>query len=301
MSKKYKLYQVDSFTTKKFTGNPAGVVLNADGLSDEQMQAIAREMNNSETAFILHPDADDHEVRIRFFTPTMEVPTCGHATIAAHFVRAIEKQLPSGIVIQKIGIGILPVEIQKENENYKIIMTQGEVTFSEVLPDKIKSKTLLAMGLSPSEIDERCPLQIVSTGSPKVIIGLKTKEILNSLRPRFLDLAEISSEIDCGGYFVFTMSSGTGNILTHGRMFAPAIGIPEDPVTGNGNGPLGAYLIKNKLVDTSSNLFRFRAKQGEAMGRPGFVDVEVESQSGIPVKIKAGGNAVSAFQTEIEF
>lgn len=83
MGKKYRIYQVDSFTRKKFSGNPAGVVLDADGLSEAQMQAIARELNNSETAFVLAPEADDHDVRVRFFTPTTEVPSCGHATIAA--------------------------------------------------------------------------------------------------------------------------------------------------------------------------------------------------------------------------
>ncbi len=90
----YRVYQIDAFTEKRFEGNPAGVVANADGLTDFQMQAIARELNNSETAFILSPTGSDHDVRIRFFTPAIEVPTCGHATISAHYVRAIENDLP---------------------------------------------------------------------------------------------------------------------------------------------------------------------------------------------------------------
>ena len=101
MSKKYPIYQVDAFTDKKFAGNPAGVVLDADGLSEAQMQAIASELNNSETAFVLAPEADDHDVRVRFFTPTTEVRSCGHATIAVHYVRAIEYALPSFILMQK--------------------------------------------------------------------------------------------------------------------------------------------------------------------------------------------------------
>lgn len=92
--KKYTVYQVDAFTRERFKGNPAGVVTKAEGLTDAQMQAIARELNNSETAFIFPPDGPDHEVRIRYFTPTMEVPTCGHATISAHYVRAVEKSCP---------------------------------------------------------------------------------------------------------------------------------------------------------------------------------------------------------------
>src|SRR5512138_2981742 len=119
--KRYRLYQVDAFTTERFQGNPAGVVPEADGLTDAQMQAIAKELNNSETAFILSPAADDHEVWLRFFTPATEVPSCGHATIAAHYVRAVEMGLPSCTVVQKIGAGILPVEIIREEDDYRIV------------------------------------------------------------------------------------------------------------------------------------------------------------------------------------
>ncbi len=128
---RYRIYQIDAFTKIRFEGNPAGVVANADGLIDSQMQAIARELNNAETAFILSPTASDHEVWIRFFTPTIEVPSCGHATISAHYVRAIENDLSSCTIQQRIGIGILPVDIVKEDSDYRIIMTQGSVEISD--------------------------------------------------------------------------------------------------------------------------------------------------------------------------
>lgn len=101
MKNLYRIYQVDSFTKEKLTGNPAGVVTNADGLSDQQMQKIARELNNSETAFIFYPENDAYDVKVRFFTPTREVLICGHATIAAHYVRAIENQFGTTRVLQK--------------------------------------------------------------------------------------------------------------------------------------------------------------------------------------------------------
>ena len=104
--KKYRLYQVDSFTRERFHGNPAGVVPNADGLTDDQMQRIAREMNNSETAFIFQSDDPVADVEVRFFTPSTEVPLCGHATIAAHYVRAIEGSAVSGRVMQKTAYEI---------------------------------------------------------------------------------------------------------------------------------------------------------------------------------------------------
>jgi len=119
MTRKYNLYQIDSFTKEKLTGNPAGVITNADGLTDYEMQKIARELNNSETAFIFSSNSNEYDVHIRFFTPTNEVPICGHATIAAHYARAIENGLSTSRVYHKTGAGILPVDIVEENEDYK--------------------------------------------------------------------------------------------------------------------------------------------------------------------------------------
>ncbi len=305
--KNITLYQVDSFTKEKFKGNPAGVVTNADGLTDEQMQMIARELNNSETAFILSPDADDHKVRIRFFTSKTEVPTCGHATIAAHYVRAHEDKLPSCTIKHKIGIGILPVDIIKyENDlpagqaGYKIIMTQGKPEFVSTIISERQDEIISALDLNRSELNRKCPMQIVSTGHSKVMIGINSKKVLNSIKPDFFKLSEISRKIKCNGYFVFTLDSDEDDILAHGRMFAPAIGIHEDPVTGNANGPLGAYLIKHKLVNVEGNKIRFKAKQGEVMGRTGIIEVEVNvDDTGVPILVKIGGEATIVFKTEI--
>ncbi len=295
-----KIYQVDSFTTEKFKGNPAGVVLNADGLTDQEMLYIAREMNNSETAFIFKPDGADHEVKIRYFTPKTEVPVCGHATIAAHYVRAVEQKLNSSTVIHKIGIGILPVEIIKENNDYTVIMTQGKIEFYPPLAKQERDNIVYALGLKVDELDQRCPIQIVSTGHSKVMIGIKTRLRLNELSPDFLALTQISKMINCNGYFVFTMDSEQKDILTHGRMFAPAIGVNEDPVTGNANGPLGAYLVKHGLVKHNKSNFSFTGEQGYAIGRSGLIKVTVHLDSGEPEQVKIGGRAVIAFKTKIQ-
>lgn len=300
MSKKYRIYQVDSFTRELFRGNPAGVVANADGLTDEQMQNIARELNNSETAFVLQPADKTHEVWVRFFTPTMEVPSCGHATIAAHYVRSIENNLDSCTVLQKIGVGILPVNIIKENSNYKIVMTQGKIEFEDTFIPEMKKNIIDALNLNTNDIDKRCPLQIVSTGHSKVLIGIKSQNVLNSLQPNMDALSNISKEIKCNGYFVFTFDTNEKEFLTKGRMFAPAIGINEDPVTGNANGPLGAYIVKHKLLKTNGQYFSFFGKQGEAINRTGIVEVGVEIEDEIPKKVKIGGNARIVFKTEIE-
>ncbi len=297
--KTYRIYQIDAFTSQRFQGNPAGVVANADGLTDSQMQAIARELNNAETAFILSPTADDHEVWVRFFTPTVEVPTCGHATVSAHYVRALENDLPSCTVNQRIGLGILPVDILKEATDYRITMTQGEVEISPELDSTVQGRLLEALGLTIGDLDCKCPVQIASTGHSKVMIGIRSQSVLNSLEPDLSALIQISKETDCNGFFVFTFDSQDKDILTCGRMFAPAIGIPEDPVTGNANGPLGAYLLKNKLLVPIDGLVRFKGKQGEAIGRPGIVRVEVDVKDGDPVRVRVGGDAVVAFKTEI--
>jgi PhzF family phenazine biosynthesis protein len=298
--RRYRLYQVDAFTSERFRGNPAGVVPDASGLTAAEMQAIARELNNSETAFVLAPDAPDHDVRVRFFTPTTEVPSCGHATIAAHYVRALERNLPSCTVVQKIGAGILPVEVVRDEAGYRIVMTQGAIELGEPLGAAEVGAVVAALGLKEDALDERCPVQIVSTGHSKLLVGIRSRETLNSLKPDLARLVEMSGRIDCNGYFVFTLDSDTSDVLAHGRMFAPAIGIPEDPVTGNANGPLGAYLVAHRLAAPVQGRLVFRARQGEALGRPGVVEVIVEAQGSRPTVVRVAGRAVIAFRADLE-
>ena len=298
--KQYDIYQVDAFTKELFKGNPAGVVPNADGLNEPQMQLIARELNNSETAFIFSPTSNDHDVHVRFFTPTTEIPSCGHATISAHYVRAFINELPSSRVIQKIGIGKLPVDILRENSDYKITMTQGEVYISEEFPNDQSKKIIEAIGLKNEDLMLDLPIQIISTGNFKVMIPINSREKLNSLKPNFQKLNKLSSEINCPGYYVFTLDSNEKDILAHGRMFAPAIGINEDPVTGNANGPLGAYLVHNQVLDTSKPFVEFNAKQGEAIGREGVVKVRVQIENKQPKLVQITGEARIVFKTEIE-
>jgi len=298
--KKLITYQIDSFTKEKFKGNPAGVVVNADGLNDYQMQQIARELNNSETAFLFHSDSADCDGVIRYFTPNTEVPICGHATIAAMYAKAIEEKLDSCILRFKTKIGILPFEIIKENEDYQILMTQGNFELSDIFDTTITQKMITALGLQKSDLDERCPIQIASTGHSKVMIGIKSREKLNTLSPSYNDLAQLSKEINCNGYFVFTFDSNDQDILTYGRMFAPAIGINEDPVTGNANGPLGGYLVQNNLVNFKNNEFEFNGKQGEKIDRLGVIKVKVSIEDNQPTLIQIKGDAVIVFRAEIE-
>lgn len=220
MKRSYAVYQVDAFTKEKLSGNPAGVVLDARGLTDEEMRRIARELNNSETAFILPGKPGEYDVQVRFFTPAKEVPVCGHATIASHYVRAMELGLDSARVVQKCGAGIFAVDVCKENGDYRVVMSQGRAVLGEP--------------------------------------------------------------------------------LVHARMFGPANGVAEDPVTGIANGPMGAYLVRNGLIPAEGDEVRFTAVQGEAMGRPGSMEVRVALENGQPGEIQIVGDAVVAFRTTLE-
>lgn len=293
------VYQIDSFTKEKFKGNPAGVVLNAENMTSEEMQLIARELNNSETAFVFKSDSQEEnfDYNVRYFTPTTEVPSCGHATIAALYAKAQEEQLDSCTIRIKTQIGILPIHIERKNNDYLITMTQGSFELSPAFDVPATQKIVQALGLTIDDLDEKCPVQIASTGHSKVMIGIKSNITLHQLTPDLSALAKLSKEIGCNGYFVFTFDTDEKDILTNGRMFAPAIGISEDPVTGNANGPLGGYLIQNKIKEAVDGIFEFTGKQGEAINRIGKVKVKVSIKDNQPDIIHITGNAVCVFKT----
>lgn len=294
----YQIFQVDSFGKKMFSGNPAGVVLNANSLNTHQMQQIARELNNSETAFVIENE-NQKDCEVRFFTPTTEVPLCGHATIAAHYVRAIEKSI-DGEIWQKCGAGNLRIEVLKENDDFSITMTQAKPQIEPPFKDEIKAKIISALGLSKDDLRDDCPICIVGAGHSKVMIGIKNLEKLHALKPNLTKLCELSAEILCNGYYVFTLHKDE-KYLVHGRMFAPAIGIHEDPVTGNANGPLGAYLVHFGLFKElwQKDKFEFNIIQGEAINRPGTMRVSVEINDEKPISTKIKGKAIIVFKTQI--
>ncbi|HBK45070.1 MAG TPA: hypothetical protein DDZ67_01270 [Xanthomonadaceae bacterium] len=300
--KRYRVFQVDAFTRTPFAGNPAGVVLDADGLDRRQMQAIARELNNSETAFVHAPRATDHDVHVRFFTPTTEVPVCGHATVAAHYVRAREGLASGAATRQLTGAGVQAVQTERLGDgDLRVWIDQQRPSFGPALAPVEMTALLDALGLSGSDLG-RGPIEPVSTGHAKIMVPLRDRDTLARVRPRLQALDELSRRIGCNGYHLFTLDRPDVGILAHGRMFAPAIGIAEDPVTGNANGPLGAYLVRHGLVPAAVRGQGLAAwmRQGEAMGRPGEVRVEVAVDAdGTPARVRIGGHASIVFRSEI--
>ena len=287
-----RAYRIDAFTTEPGRGNPAGVVTNAAGLDDERMQAIALEFGFSETAFVLPPRGDDHDLQLRFFTPSTEVPVCGHATIGAHYALALENGTV-GVRRQLTGAGIQQVRVTAAAGDYLVRIEQNPPIFHPPLAPSLVYEVLAALGLVGADLDFRCPLQFVSTGHGKLLVGVEKRERLTMLSPDLSRLAELSPAVGSNGYFVFTLETGDDDdAFCHGRMFAPAIGVDEDPVTGNANGPLGAYLVRHGVLSARDGMVGFRARQQSSTGRGGFIDVEVEVACGEPVAVAITGHAV---------
>ena len=293
------LYQVDAFTTELFAGNPAGVVLNAEGLDDQTMLSLANELNNSETAFVF-PKQEGYDLEVRFFTPHEEVPLCGHATIAAHVVLYHATGNRTGTFLMKTKAGILPVEVQKEGDEVVVTLTQGPIAFGPLLSKK-QTKTLIkGLGIQMEDLDDSLPIQIVSTGYGKVMIPLLRKSVLDTLSVDHVLLAKLSKEISCNGFYAFTFDAAQPGSLVSGRMFAPRSKIKEDPVTGNANGPLGAYLTRYGCLEKKRNGKSFSIVQGEAMGRKGGMQVQVYSSETEPVLVKISGKARIVFHATLD-
>lgn len=296
---KVDFYQVDVFTIALFKGNPAGVVLNADGLTEVEMQAIAREVNNSETAFVLKPANESHDFRIRYFTPNMEVPGCGHATLAASYVWAKRQGFKKREINVSLPAGVMPVELVDNGISRRIFLTQSPPKFGQTLIAKKKAQVLNALRLHANDL-MKAPMQIVDTGDPKILVPLKDKNTLNNLTPDFDQLIHLSIETGCNGFHVFSLDNHNSITQAHARTFAPAVGVNEVPITGSGNGPLGAYLVRYQLAAHDNRCLQLVSKQGEDMNRSGFAYVTVKIQNGHPVSVKVGGDLRVVFNTMIE-
>jgi PhzF family phenazine biosynthesis protein len=276
------------------------VVLNADALSAAQMLAIARELNNAETAFILAPDADDHTVRARFFTPRSEAGFVGHATIAAQYVLSRRHDAPRW-QRQKSKAGIVDIEVRGSNEERRIAIRRSPPPIGRELNDRERLAVLDALALASESLDTRIPPRIVGAAGTRLLIGVRGPEPLKQLKPDLARLTTLSAQIGAGGYFVFTLVSNASDHLTEARMFCPALGIAEDPVSGNAHGLLGAYLAWLGLLTRNGERARFSGVQGYSLHRPGRVEVELEFAGGELSGVWISGQAVSIFQTEIEF
>src|SRR6201992_2925020 len=199
MSRKIQVHQVDAFTRDRFTGNPAGVVLNAEGLTEAQMLAIARELNNADTAFIFPPENSEYGVRARFFTPRTEVGFVGHATVAAHYVLSRRQGAPRQ-QRQKSKAGTVDIEVRGTDDDRSIAVRQSTPPLGRELNDRERLAVLDALALATDELDTRCPLRIVGSSSTRLMIGVRGQEALRHLKPDLTRLTTLSAQVGAAGY-----------------------------------------------------------------------------------------------------
>jgi len=298
MARRIQVHQVDAFTRQRFSGNPAGVVLNADQLDDSEMLAIARELNNADTAFILAPDGDNHDLRVRFFTPRTEAGFVGHATVAAHYVLSRRRDTNERRR-QKSKAGIVEIDVRGTDEARRIAVRQSAPPLGRELNERERLAVLDALALATDDLDMRCPLRIVGSGSTRLMVAVRGSDQLKHLKPDPARLTTLSAQLGAAGYFVFTLSPQNKECLTDSRMFCPALGIPEDPVSGNAHGLLGAYLAHYGMLTRQDSRAGFSGLQGHYVNRPGRVDVELEFKDGALDAVWIVGQAISIFETEI--
>lgn len=299
-TRSYPFWRVDVFTHTPLAGNPLAVFPRASGLSDAEMLAITREMNISETTFILPPKDRRADYRNRIFTPGGELPFAGHPSLGTAYVAAMEGIVPlrngSTTIHQEVGIGVLPLELVVRGKRVeRVVMTQGR---PKVGPPIRKVEALAkALGILPRDITATgLHPGNASTGISSLQVPIRSLETVREMVPDMAALGRVtrklSGETGDVGVYVFTFEA-EGDSDLHARGFFPLYGIPEDPATGSAAGACGAFLAANR---------RFAAKewlvieQGIEIHHPSRIEVAVAVSRGRPTAVKVGGEVVEVMR-----
>jgi trans-2,3-dihydro-3-hydroxyanthranilate isomerase len=289
----HRFYTLDVFTNNRFEGNPLAVFTDGDGLSDDQMLAIAREMNLSETVFVQKPTEEEALARLRIFTTKEELKLAGHPVIGTWFLLAELGVVPAqdgGVhILQETGAGVLPVEIRfKDGRPQRVTMTQKEAIFK---PAKINKKKLAsALGLSLKDFDTKLQPEFVSTGIFNLMVPLRNRAALGKIAVNMTELRRLQGKNATMAY-CFTLG-GNGKAFSRGMLPWEHY---EDAATGSAAGSLGAYLVRNGKLTPGHTLCIL---QGSEMGRPSQIEVEV-TQSGKKLVPRVSGAAVKIFEGTI--
>ena len=263
----------DVFTDRPLEGNQLGVFTDARELDGERMQRLARELNFSETVFVLPPEGEGH-ARIRIFTPTIEVPFAGHPTLGTAFVLAAPMQLEE--IWLETGRGVVPVRLERAGGRIEFgRMTQPLPT---VEPYADEAELLAALGVERSEL----PVELYDNGIQHVYVALASEEDVASLRPDLGRLAGLPAVIGINCF------AGSG-ARWKARMFAPGDGVPEDPATGSAAGPLALHLARHGRIAFGDEI---EVSQGAEIGRPSTLYARVEGSADAVAAIEVGGSAV---------
>jgi trans-2,3-dihydro-3-hydroxyanthranilate isomerase len=291
MERRY--HTLDVFTTTRFAGNPLAVFTDGDDLSEEQMQAIAREMNLSETVFVQKPTEDEALARLRIFTTQEELKLAGHPVVGTWFLLAELGVVPAqegGVhILQQTGAGVLPVEIRfKDGRPQRVTMTQKEALFKPAKVDK--KKLAAALGLSSKDFDPKLEPELVSTGIFNLMVPLRNRAALGKIAMNMTELRKVQGKNATMAY-CFALN-GNGKVCSRGML---PWELYEDAATGSAAGSLGAYLVKHGKLAPGHTL---SILQGAEMGRPSHIEVEV-TQSGKKLVPRVSGAAVKVFEGTI--
>ena len=293
-----QFYQADVFTNEPFGGNPLAVFPDAGALTDREFQQIAREMNLSETVFVLPAVDPQAAAKIRIFTPSQEIPFAGHPVLGTFYVLGTLKRLPLQEPVTKIfyecHIGVFSLElIILKGQIEQVVMTQPAPEFLEVVDQvELLFELAKALGVQKSLIsDSPFPVEVVSTGLPVLIVPIRTLTAVKSMKVNHAAIRDICARLGANGILVYTTMTLEENSAVHTRMFADPIGISEDPATGSASGALGAYLVKNGVVDVGPTT-EVVIEQGYEIDRPSRILVQVFSDDDMIQEIKVGGQVV---------
>lgn len=275
---KMKIYNIAAFADNKNGGNLAGVVLDSDSFTREEMQNIAKKIGYSETAFVMKSDKADF--RVRFFTPVDEVDLCGHATIATYNLLRDLDYIKKGDYLQETKAGILKIKVYEDN----VYMEQNIPKFMDIVE---KKEIIDCFDKMNFDYIGESPAQVVSTGLKDIIFSVRDLKTLWALEPNYEKMIELSEKYDVVGIHVFCTETIEGN-TAHARDFAPRYGIKEESATGTANGALACYMLK--YLDY--NRRNFVIEQGDCMKTPSRIYVELKNH-GIEIEeVYVGGKAV---------
>jgi trans-2,3-dihydro-3-hydroxyanthranilate isomerase len=292
--RKLRYHLIDVFTHQPFGGNQLAVFTNGRGLPPHLMQQIAKELNFSETTFVLPPQEASNDFWVRIFTPAVEMPMAGHPTVGTAFVLALEQLIdgsnPETMVRFEEGVGVIPVRVQWANGQPVLIkMSQSLPKFGPEFTDRTMMAEILS--IDPTGIEPNYPLQVVSCGVPFLYVPLKNLATIRQIKLRYNLWEQRLKDFASPHLFVFTLETALENSTVHCRMFAPALGIAEDPATGAASGPLGCYLVKYGLVKKAQQV-TVVSEQGFEIGRPSFIHIEIEQEHEQITAVTVGGQCV---------
>jgi trans-2,3-dihydro-3-hydroxyanthranilate isomerase len=286
----------DVFTDRRFEGNQLAVFHDARGLSDEQMQAITKEMNFSECTYVLPPEAPGTDVRMRIFTPGTELPMAGHPVIGSTFALAELGVIKPGQASFVFGLGVGPTKVELAWDGTRLSfawMDQGLPKYKE--PVSSREDIIAAVGLKKSAVEETgLPIEEISCGNAFLIIPVKSRKAVDRAEADLAAMRKLKSAFPGGhvGALFFSTDTDDGGAVAYSRMFAPGAGVVEDPATGSAAGPLGCYLVRHRLVgpDRLNDMVNL---QGVAMGRPSRLHMRIAlDESATVTRVQVGGKAV---------